>query len=76
MGWRWFGSDDFPFQSAVTFRFKIAVNLPGVYLFPKRIWMFPKIGVGPQNGWFIMENAIKIDDLVVPLFGNTHLFPH
>ena len=25
-------------------------------------WMFPKIGV-PQNGWFTMENPIKIDDL-------------
>ena len=23
------------------------------------IWVFPKIGVGPQNGWFIMENPIK-----------------
>ena len=22
-------------------------------------WMFPKIGV-PQNGWFIMENPIKM----------------
>ena len=26
------------------------------------IWVFPKIGV-PQNGWFIMENLIKMDDL-------------
>ena len=33
-------------------------------------WMFPKIGV-PQNGWLILENPIKMDDLGVPLFSET-----
>ena len=37
---------------------------------PSYIWVFPKIGV-PQNGWYIMEKPIKMDDLGVPLFSET-----
>ena len=31
------------------------------------IWWFPKMVV-PQNGWFLVENPTKIDDLGVPLW--------
>ena len=40
------------------------------------IWMFPKIGV-PQNGWFIMENPIKMGWFGgTPIFGNIHIYLH
>ena len=59
----WVGVGDVPPQ-----------NLPRRHLhLCMYIWVFPKIGV-PQNGWFIMEIPIKMDDLGLPLFSETSIY--
>ena len=35
------------------------------------IWVVSMAMGVPHNGWFTRENAIKMDDLVVPLFMET-----
>ena len=60
-----FSSEIWRFLAATSCLFKHAIYT----------WMFPKIGVGPQNGWFIIENPIKMGWFGgTIIFGNTHMY--